>query len=965
VLAFADTDEYIFSGTPANTYVGRTEAPDLIYNLDFEDVPDDFWAKDAIVRMGALNIIKSYSRNFFPNSFISNEVLVAFILRAIGMEQIAHERALALRAGLPDMPTTELWSLGYLNQAMEMGLLTQLQFAESMIYDQTTLDPATNFVRGAPVTREAASDLILRGLQIVNSAVFELERTEQSIYKYSDWSEIEPQYVHAVEIMSEANIMSGGEDGLFRPKSYLTRAEIAQILKNIDSLYYPLIGVEKKFGTVGAIRDAQDTTTGVAGLNRDVYVRNSTGLVDVLRYTISQSSSPQSGKRDAVTLRKGKVAGLADLREGDEIEYLVVTQSYALLYVQVTDNLNIKTVRGKLERLDMTTGKITITDVLSKTYSYTMATYLYGVEDYDQYVIVSKKHRNPTQLPFGTKIELRLKNDIVDEIDFIGEDILIDEYSGVVLENNPLLGYMKVLDSNGTASILRYYYGNVKVERKEYYDNTDEVGFIDSLFKNYKHDPADSNINEIKPGDIITYQTDESGHLSQVYAYRELCARFGKILNLKRHENTADLLLEYEDGEVVLHTISDGVYVSKALRPISLADIQPGDWVKLLVNSVYLRPGGQLESVLEMVIDSKGALIDNIVTGQFSGVDTVQRQIILQNVKTLGGGFASNQNMDNRQILRLNLAETDTEYYYGNEKISLDYALARLKNFQVYAALENVYAGIKVRKMTFRDGRDQLLNPDVVLGSEGMKFYMSGNSRMINTDDGTIVRRFGRLTGVQDIAPRVFATVNLNGEDTAAVVDITHKPDSSGVIIARGRVLSVNDGKSFKVESMAMLYDGEWSYSPVERIFSIDNETLFIDENGVHASYTFRGYTSNSVVGKVFNIVIDGSRAARVIDAPYSTGNIRGIVYQKADNVVSIRDVSRYDDNSGIWKKLNEANAMDVAIRPNTIAVKNNGLIDAEAIVIGDEIRVLTNAENAAATAGIDGYIISVENFVP
>ena len=163
VFAFAKTDDFIFTDPISNIYTGRAEAEDMIANLNFNDVPHNFWAQDAIVRGGALNLIKGYHNNFNPGASVTNEEVIAFLLRAMNMEALSQDAALRLQNVVPaDTPTLALWSLGYLNQALDIGLITQNQFNEALEPDQTLLDPNIHFIRGAPVTREQVADWILR-----------------------------------------------------------------------------------------------------------------------------------------------------------------------------------------------------------------------------------------------------------------------------------------------------------------------------------------------------------------------------------------------------------------------------------------------------------------------------------------------------------------------------------------------------------------------------------------------------------------------------------------------------------------------------------------------------------------------------------------------------------------------------------------------------------------------------------
>ena len=962
-LICAETDDFIFTDPIANTYTGRIEAAEMIENLAFRDLPSAFWAMDAIVRGGALNLVKGYSEWFNPNSTLSNEDALAFLVRARGLEAQVHEAALRLRPILPpDMTTLSLWTMGYLDQAMSLGLITQDQFYDSLRPEQDLLDPAYNFIRGAPATREQVADWIYRTFRGINIAA----RTRQSIYQFADWQEIEPSKINAVETMVAAGIMNGDGNNLFRPQSDLTRAEMAQILKNMDYLYYEFIGVVKKTGTVGGIRDAQSVSTGTAALNRDVFIRTADGQVDVLQYGSMETSSPMSGSTDAVVLRDGFVGGLASLREGDEVEYLVLGHEDTVLYVQVTNPhyVNVKTVRGRFQSIDLENGVITILDVQDKAFNYTMIANLYGEEDGEPFLRFEREKRSPDDLPIGTRIELSLKNNIVDGIGFVGEPVLTTEMFATVLENNTAMGLITVINHDRETQVMRYHYEDVRVKRKPHYHDQDKIGYIDTIFQNHKFNPLDASIASVSPGDLVSLRANPDGFtLTDIYAYEDYHAVFGKIKEFHRQGQFSNMLIEYEDGQVSWFTVPDSIFISKGGNSINHTEIVPGDWVKILVSSLTPEPGRIIESVKEMNIESGSHKISRIVMGKLGGMDEAQEKLILQNTRTLSKTGWVNA----RQVEHFNLAGSDTEFFLENERISADYAKRHLKRAsgQVYIALEDNFAGERVRKVTFRNGRDELMDPDVVLGADGSgRFYISGNRAFIYADRGAIVRRLGRLTDAQNILPSDFAVVNLNGENTAAVVDIIPRPDTSGVIIARGRILSVNEGRSFRVESKSLLNGNQWSFTPVQRLYAIDGETLFVTPSGIDPNYPFRGYTENSVIGRVFNIVLDGARAARVVDAPFCTRAIRGVIFAtEGGGRVRIRDTAIYENDTGIWRLTSNFNAtMDIHIPPNSIVVKNNSVIESGFLQPGDHIHILTNhIEPVSSEQATRGYIITVE----
>lgn len=965
--AYAKTDGYIYSDPVANTYAGRAEASQLISNLRFTDMPADISSQDAIVRSGVLNMIKGYEPQYRPNAAVTKEEALAFVLRTVGLENAAQASGVALQATLPaDSPLLTVWSVGYMRQARTMGLITAAQYTEAVTPDPSTLDPAVSFVRTAPATREELAGWLAGALQYVQPNIFSTTATQQSIYGYSDWKNIAADKINAVENLSRNHIMTDSGTGSFRPKASVTRLETALILRNMDRLHYDFVGLEKKTGVVAGLRDEQYSETSSGQLWGMIYVRTSNGTVDVLQNSRNASSSPQDGAADAVTLRNGTVAGLASLQEGDQIEYLVEPSTGTVWYVLVTGGLSNQTLRGRLQIINLTDGTITITDENEKPYTFPMAQGLYGTEtDGSGYLMAANQKRPTATLPLGSLYDVTLVNNIVTSVTYVGEPELIPETRGIVTENNPDMGYITILDGNGREITKNYNTGSLRVQKTEYYDMRDTLGSIHSLFPDFYYNPRETDMRAIEPGDIVSFRTDpaDSGRVISISASTNYTTRYGRIREFRTNGDVSTMLMQFENGGTAWFTVAGGIMISKGGRPVPTAEVQPGDWARLLVNQAVVAPGQMLESVKEITLEGDGHYISTIVKGKLVGFNPIQNKINLQDAQRLTESGWSGY----RQIEQFDIAGQNIEYYYDGQPVTLSYVKTYLSHTDasVYLALENNYAGEKIRMVTFRSSRDELLKADTVLTADGNGgFNLLSNAEAIATDAGTIVRRNGRLVdGRQIIAPD-YAVVSLNGLNTAAVVDITPAPATAGVMIARGRIYSVDQGRSFKVQSMSLFGGQSWSYTPIQREFSIDNNTLFMTAAGLTAIDEFIDYTDASVMDKVYNIVIDGGRAARVIDSPYVTQAVRGTIYAIDGNTVSLKDVYTYNTRNGRWSLISNRNATGtVTVPSHAVLVDRNQVVGTNALKVGQQIKVMTDTlpENITSGLSVTGYIILVE----
>ncbi len=955
---FALTDEKILTDPITNMYTGRTEAQTIIKNINFKDVPATFWAREAITRSGALNMVKGFNNNYNPSGTVSKEEAIAFLMRGVGLEIASQQAGITAMAAAPGQTGLQnIWSLGYLNMASQIGVITPAEYTEAL-----TATPV-NFIRTAPATREEVADWLVKAITYKDPQSFISSETQQKVYTFTDWKQIDVTKVSAVESISTNKIMTG-TNGLFKPKGNISRAEMAQVLKNMDSIYFKAMGIEKKIGTVGVLKDAQQNQTGSASAWRNIYIRTDAGTIDAIQYELQSSSSPQAKNKDAVVYLNGAgtIGGLNLLEEGQQIEYLVDTATSTVLYVQMVKGVSEYTLQRLLYSFDITDGQIITKDDTGKQFTYPVVKGLYGTNGTKSYLVIDQKDRDMKSLPIGSRVELTILNDVVKEIKFIGQKEIYPEIRGIVVENNSELGYITIIDNTGAEVTKKYYSDDMVVEKQPYYTEQDDIGYLNQMFPHFQYDPRSTVISEVEPGDIVFILPDSEDPeaITSISASTNYIMKYGKIKQFKANGNEGQVLIEYEDKSTAWFDVPDGIFVSEDGKPKKVSDIQAGDWAKLLVNQAIIEPGHVMQSVKEITLEGSEHFISNIVKGQLNSINPIQNQLILQNVQTLSKTGWSNYT----QLKQFSLSGKDVEYYYQGKRISLDYANKFLKRSDgdVYVGLENSYATERVKIVTFRQGRDELLPSDTVLDANGSgAFSIITNSGDIKTDQGTIVRRYGRLVDGNSIMPSDYARVALNGENNAAVVDITDMPDISGVVISRGRIATINDDTSFKIQSMATLAGTSWAFSPIQREFTIDYDTKYLDSTGLTDPKKFITYTTDTKVDKVYNIVVDGTKATYVVDSPYTTKSVKGTIYDITDTTVSIKDAYVYNETTGKWTLVSNTNStLVITVPTNSIIVKNNKVVTTSGLVKGDSIRVMTDKLDAKVlpATNITGYII-------
>lgn len=983
-IAYADTDTItdtaILVDPVSNTYQGTENGAALIRHANYSDVPASFWAKEAITRMTALGVLKGDGAGapYRPSANVTKEEAISLILRMVGKEQLALEYAQDVQGEIDDgtASTTHLWSLGYLQVAMELGMITPEQYADAAYPDQSELDPAISFMRRYPATREEVAAWLSIALNDYNGAEYLLPTDYTYVKNFTDWGQIHIDRIQHVESLLQHNIMSGVSDTKFSPQGTISRAQIAQVLKNVDQVYFDSSGYERKTGTVAACEDEGSLTTSVSQVVRKIYIRSADGTPDIIELVYDTNTMGTSSK-DAVVNGDGVVSGLYSLAIGDEIEYIVDKSATGargkqIYYVNKTGGYKENTFQAKLLAVDPQKSQITFEDSSGRTLNFTLAEGMIRTENkVDKLVIDGLHPQEIAKLPYGSNYEVTTANNIVKFLKFLGQEVLENEIGGVVVENNPALGYIKIFASNGQVLTKQYYESEMTVKKLEYYDAEDEIGYISQMFPNFRYNPAESSIDAIEPGDIVFLRLDKADPniVTAISASTNYVARYGKVIQFDNTSAVPAVLVEAENKQTIWYDIVPEAIVTKEGRISSVAQVMPGDWVRILVNQAIMAPGYYIESVKEVTIEGDAHYITSIAKGELGAIDAVQQKVTINNYQTLTKTGWSNH----KDIERLDISGRDTEIYMDGKRISLDYALKYLKRggAQAYIALENNYGGERIKKITFRTGRDDVLSPDVVVNTAGDgKFLLSNSYNDISSDEGTIVVRYGRLVTPMSVMPPDYANVVVNGGDHAAVVSIDDAPGATAPLVFRGRIQAVDEGKNITLSTTSMLTEKGWIYTPVQRVFTLDANTKYFGPDGIRDINTLLGYGTaedGNVIDEVFTIYADGSRADWLFAMPYTRYMLRGTVVSTGESI-RIKDVLVFNPDTGTWSQKSNAVTVDLTLPAagNGAVIKSNQVVGTSAIAVGDRIRIATDENvvtslNNTGNNTVQGYMVFVE----
>lgn len=187
--------------------VVNTGTTEVEYEEVFSDLADVEWAKRAIMSLYKSGIVSGMNGDIFaPRDHVTREQFVKMLVCAMNIEPVDEELAFG------DVDK-DMWYSGYVAAAVKNGIA----FGK----DETT------FGIGELITREQIAAMCAR---IIGKTSDEL--TED----FADSDDISEYAKDGVMLMKKLGVIKGNESGEFKPKSYATRAEAAQIIYGIINL---------------------------------------------------------------------------------------------------------------------------------------------------------------------------------------------------------------------------------------------------------------------------------------------------------------------------------------------------------------------------------------------------------------------------------------------------------------------------------------------------------------------------------------------------------------------------------------------------------------------------------------------------------------------------------------------------------------------------------------------------------
>ena len=553
---------------PTAKYQGSPLSAFILDNVSYSDVrKSNTWAKPAIYEIGAMNLMKGYGRNvdgdriFGLGDELTVEQALAIAYNAVGREAEAQKAAEALdviRAQNDKLkPALKMWSDGYIQLALNDGLITFEDYNDAINKDQNELKE-DDFNRAEPVKRENMAFFMAKLLGL------EPEYGQIKLFnQYMDWSEAEPVRVPYLEAIVLNKVMNGTDERYFYPKGILKREEAAQILKNSEPIINKILGYEKKEGYIIDITRITDFTNKQEWDMDTINIRSSDGMLNTI--TVSEASAELDPKKvelngasikpdyKQLAVLKGGVLGNSTLLSPfDRIEYIVEEDSGSVVFVNVlNDKAFERYLLSRVTMLDTSDKKLEVIPIanLPKPDIESIEQEDFEIDDNqkeiyrlsnDLQVIENDLKTDLSIISENSDVIATIENGIVKKIEKVDLTYRVEKgiYTGTVEDNNYQLGYITLFfeDASGIEQIKS---GNTSALRTFYYP----LGALDKVMK-------DSKIvepNAITEGDRVFIKLDDNNKISIISASSDLYPVYGTI----ERKSTSSLLVSFDDGHCI------------------------------------------------------------------------------------------------------------------------------------------------------------------------------------------------------------------------------------------------------------------------------------------------------------------------------------------------------------------------------------------------------------------------------
>lgn len=201
---------------------------------EFNDI-HGHWAEAVINRLADGGVVSGISAGeFAPENTVTRAQYLKMIMNAVGISEEPCSTDMCLDAAKGE------WYCGYLNSALRKGLIPdemitdyKAEIVQNAEGTEASIVYSGKFNANQPINREEMAFITVSMYQYILNAKTMQSMVEPSNISFTDKEEISLWTVSGVELAAANGIITGMDDGSFKPKETATRAQAATIIGRV------------------------------------------------------------------------------------------------------------------------------------------------------------------------------------------------------------------------------------------------------------------------------------------------------------------------------------------------------------------------------------------------------------------------------------------------------------------------------------------------------------------------------------------------------------------------------------------------------------------------------------------------------------------------------------------------------------------------------------------------------------
>lgn len=967
--------------TNATTKTGSPKGLDVLANSYFTDIRGTY-GHEAIVRMAALGVIKQYGdKKFYPATKTTGFDAIGMLVRLKGFEAAVMQRVYA-QSGSSTTPAglKTLMNNEYMKEAIALGIITTSEVLNLAL----------------PVTKETLTVWTAR--TIGKTPTF----TQNTVFSYSDWATVNPVYRALIEDMTTDGIVPLKNDGTFSPKANLTRGEFAVVLEAALETQYDTLGIATGFGLVIGVKPETIFEDGNTIKRNTVTVKNTDGTVTKL---VSEKHTKGRKQIDYVTYKNGIVSSNVALKLGDEVEYITVND--VLTFVEVVDhNMILEKINASSAADIYTTFHYgTLADVRTKTQyknGKTVTTEIYRVIDItgDVFDILVDEdlytgQRDDIITYKGGKVAGVQSLEVGDVMEYLVSEKREVIYIKVApLDKKNLSGTVREVTSltaDGPATMTVFGYDD-KVYQMPLapYANLRINDRVTSLNNFVYGMPVTL---EISNGYVITVDGESySGEAGYIPKYGKM--RMGDVVTIYQNSFTVQL----DNGKKENYTVAPDTVISKDGSIVTKNAIKVGEAVKVYFDNISTAEVSKIE------IEAAEMLYEVIYKGKIKNVNGSRKEVQIVGADGISRPeYISNNDWLQAETYSINLKTNEkTQIYAGNQKLTMTELARQYSGYQMYAVVKKVFGEDTIVKLSVKTGGEMMYSSNVRSVDHTLGRFDINTKENFNLTAGTIVIKDGLVVPSSNLNTRdtvfvvsesplgsynqnamvvkvvtpfdnIFDSIRIGAIETVNPSNITLRnhtgysnnfinavnPNESGYykFYTDSKIVDLTDPANLKTikpadfwhDSYARTENVDPTYNPALPGLQFERYYAFMIVNPADSAIIAMHLRQKGLVAgqNLDDTLFKESDIGPKLDETFNNAVLsRGIVTSDDEtwDRLEITDSHDWTDYTGQWT----ANKANIFIKyTDAIVVKNNAVISADDIQMGDYIYVMRVKDGA------------------